>query len=421
MPTLGNASSQAGGSGTRAFVSALKLPIVVLLVQQLMGGMILSPQRTFFPIYLRELGYPVLFISLLASVQQVMGLVASWVGGTLCDSLGRKKTLLLGQVGAVASGAAFLTGSAWLIAPLRALGGSCGGLHTVGAQSYLLDVAPSQYLGLFTAFYNWGYTLGGALGSPLAGFLLVRLDYGAFAVVLVLAGAATMALTQIGLPESPISRVRRERTGERWMGYRELIRRRPIVILALLRFLPTLYWGMCVVLVPLLLHSSGADKLAIAVYATVSQVFASLAQVVAGHSADRFGPRVPTLLVLSMLVASIIGIGISPHSSSALFAFGTLSTGAAWSMSTLMPSLVTKVTEASERGRVLGWVHLWWNLGMVVGSLVGGALVGWYAGAPFMLAGAANLGTIALAISFFKLGSGGAATLPGSEPTCLSV
>ena len=71
--------------------------MIVLLLLQLMGGMMLSPQRTFFPIYLQELGDSAVIISTLASARQIMGLLASLVGGSLSDVLGRKWTLLAGE------------------------------------------------------------------------------------------------------------------------------------------------------------------------------------------------------------------------------------------------------------------------------------------------------------------------------------
>jgi predicted MFS family arabinose efflux permease len=90
-----------------------------------------------------------------------------------------------------------------------------------------------------------------------------------------------------------------------------------------------------------------------------------------------------------------------------VFAFGTGGTAAAWSLSTLLPSLVARVTEPAERGRVLGWIHLWWNAAMIAGSLLGGALYDRGAGLPFLIAGALNVASVGLVFVFF--GGDGAA------------
>ena len=385
----------------RRYPLALNRPVAMLLLLQLMGGMILSPQRTFFPIYLKELGFSALFIAALVAVQQAMGLVASWVGGSLSDSLGRKKTLLLGQVGPLASGLAFFARSAYAIGPLRALGGFCGGLHTVGAQTYLLDSAQPEHLGVLAALFNWGYTLGGALSSPLVGFLLHRWDYTLLGASMIVGALVTIGLTQSALPRYGLVSGRSVSSHKALSNYRDIVAHPSVVVLACLRFLPTFYWGMSLVLVPLLLDDAGATKIAIALYATVSQVAASLGQIAVGRISDRVGPKWPTVTAFSFLVVSILCVGYLPDVLWALYLFASMAATAAWSLSTLMPSLVARVAEAQTRGRVLGWIHLWWNLGMVTGSIVGGALFEGSQGLPFLVAGALNLISIALAFLFF--------------------
>lgn len=384
-------------------IPSLGRPLVVLLLLQLMGGMVLSPHRTFFPLYIKGLGYPVLLISALATGQQIMGLIGAWVGGGLADSLGRKGTLFLGQIGALLGSLAFLAPSVGWIAPLWLLGGLCGGLHTVAAQSYLLDSTPANTLGMFSALYNWGTTLGGALGNPVAGFLLEHQDYPTFGVVLGLLALLALATNLFFLPPSPVARDGKAASRRRLFGYGDIAARPTALILALLRFLPTVYWGMALILIPLMLHAAGAGNATIALYATVSQVLASVGQIIAGRAADRLGCKGVTVAAFSVLVFSILGIGALPDPLWSVFAFGVLGTTAAWSLSTLMPSLVAQVTEAEARGRALGWIHLWWNLGMVAGSLVGGVTFRWGPGLPFFIAGALNLGAIALVFVFFRM------------------
>jgi MFS family permease len=188
-------------------------------------------------------------------------------------------------------------------------------------------------------------------------------------------------------------------------GYRDIATRPPIVVLALLRFLPTTFWGMALILIPLLLNGVGAPKTTIALYATVSQAVAALAQMATGRAADRWGARWPMVIVYSALMAGILGLGAMPGQLPALFVFGTLSTAAAWSLSTLLPLLVAQVTVPHERGRVLGWIHLWWNAGMIAGAMVGGILFERWASLPFLVAGGLNLVSIALALVFFHMES----------------
>ena len=383
-------------------LAALNRPILVLLLLQLMGGMMLMPQRTFFPVYLAELGHSTVMISTLAAVNQLMGLLASLIGGTLSDTLGRKWTFLAGEAGLLFGSLIFVSSQPRWIAVLWAISGFGLGLYTLGGQSYLMDAAQENALGVFSALYNWGYTLGGALGSPLAGFLLDRGDYGAFGASCVVFALATMAANVLVLPQTRAQGKKETRLRQPLFGYGEIATRPPVIVLALLRFLPTLYWGMALVLIPLLLDASQASKTTIALYATVSQVIAALSQVATGHVADRLGIRRPTIVLLATLVVGILGLGAYPRQSSALFIFGTLSTAAAWSLSTLLPLWAARIAAPQERGRVLGWVHLWWNAAMIIGSTAGGILIQQWLSLPFLIAGALNLASIALAVYFFR-------------------
>jgi MFS family permease len=375
--------------------------MLVLLALQLMGGMVTSPQRTFFPLYLKELGYSTVLTSWMATAQRLSGLLAAALGGSLSDRLGRERTLLLGQLGMMLAGLAFFTPSPWWIAALCALSGIGFSLQTLGSQSYLLDNARPESLGVLTALYNWGYTLGGALGGPLAGLVLAAsTNYVTFAWALTTTALVSMLVNWLALPRS---RVAIARVGVvRGLGYRSIAGRRSVLLLAALRFLPTFYWGMALFLIPLMLDAAGASKPTIALYATVSQVVASLAQIVAGRAADRLGCRLPTLLAYGALAASVLGTALLPGAVWSVFALGTTGAGAAWVLSTLTPSLVARVTVPEERGRVLGWIHLWWNAGMVLGSLVGGALYERGAGWPFGVAGVGCVAATGLAAVFFR-------------------
>ncbi|MCD6288968.1 MAG: MFS transporter, partial [Anaerolineae bacterium] len=136
-------------------------------------------------------------------------------------------------------------------------------------------------------------------------------------------------------------------------------------------------------------------------YATVSWMAASLSQAVVGHTADRWGPIPVTAITFVVLIGSMPGIALGSSSLWAVFLSGTVGIAAAWSLSTLLPTLVALATGPEERGRVLGFIHLGWNLAMIIGSMVAGALFEVTPGLPFVVAGLVNLGSIAL-LSIFR-------------------
>ncbi|MBN1936116.1 MAG: MFS transporter [Anaerolineae bacterium] len=394
--------TQSTSTEPKSLWQALSRPILTLLALQLMGGMLLSPHFAFFSIYLKELGYSTILIANIATAKQIAGLIASLLGGTLSDSLGRKRTLLLGNAGYLLASFVFLLDSPAGIGILWTVGGFGLGLHTLGAQSYLMDVAASGFLGLLSALFNWGYTLGGAISSPVVGLLLDRGGYSLLAWTLIAFTLLTLAVNQFALPRSPIENRAATPRLKHLFGYGDIATRPPVLMLAALRFLPTLAYATMVLLVPLMLDDAKASKAVVAWYATVSLTTASLAQAVVGRAADRWGPKPATAATFAALIASAFGLALWPSSLWAVFALGTSGLAAAWALSTLLPSLVAEATVPQERGRVLGFIHLWWNLAMITGSLAGGALAEIAIGLPFWIAGALNLLSLLLLFVFYR-------------------
>lgn len=396
---------------TRNLQSAIYWPVVLLLIVQLLGGIVLAPQRSFFPIYVEEqLGYTAVFISAFVAIGQLMGMIASVVGGALCDALGRKWTLVLGLTGLAFGSLTYLVRAPWLVTLFWAISGLGLGFHTLGGQSYLIDAAGSERLGVLSALYHWGFTIGGALSNPGAGIILDSRGFGTFGLALLAVSLATTLGAMAFLPRLDsvketgfLGKNLVSTLSKSLFGYRDVLRRPAVVVLGLLRFLPTCYWGMTTILIPLLINRMAGSKTAVALYATISSGLASLAQMLVGRAADRWGRRWPTLVAFGTLIVSAVGLASFATHLWSFYTFGVLGACAAWSLSTLMPCLVSDATPVEERGRVLGVLHLLWNVGMMAGSLIGGALVGVAVGLPFFVAALLNLGAIVLAVSFFRL------------------
>ena len=390
--------------GWVASILAQGRPVLLLLTIQLLSGIVISPQMSFFPIYVEEqLGFAVLFVSTVVAIGQLSGMIAALIGGALCDALGRKWTLVLGLVGLVFGSLAYLVQAPWLVVLLRAASGFGLGFHTLGGQSYLIDAAGSEHLGLLSALFHWGYTIGGAVGSSGAGIVLDYQGFGAFGLALLTISLATTLGALALLPGLSQNPTQVSSWGKSLLGYDKILRRPAIVLLGLLRFLPTCYYGMASVLNPLLINRAAGSKTAVALYATSSLIMATLAQVLVGQAADRWGSQRPTLVSFGVMVLSAVGQASFAAHLWSFYVFGVLGICAAWSLATLVPCWVADATQVEERGRVLGMLHLLWNMAMMAGSMVGGALVGIALGLPFVVAALLNLGAIALAICFFRL------------------
>ncbi len=385
-------------------MSQKKKIIGILLLIQLLVGMHFAAQRYFFPIYIQdELGHSAALASIFISLSQLIGMGGALLGGTLQDTLGRKKTLWIGLTALFFSNFTFLVRGPWQIALLWPLSSLALSFQSLVSQSYLIElVGKKGRLGIFSALYNWGFTLGGALGNPVAGIVLDQHGFPLFAGILLGITLLPLTLVSVFLPNHQPSHPQQKTTQRELLAnYLTVIRRPQVIRLGLLRFLPTLYWGMATLLLPLLINDLTGRKTAVALYVTASLILASLSQLVAGYFADRAGSRAPTLVAFSVLTASIFGLALYAEELWGLYLFGILGAAAAWALSTLMPSLVAHISRPQEEGRILGFLVFLWNIAMMVGSLTGGALVATQPGLPFLLAGLASLGALLIARSFF--------------------
>lgn len=375
-------------------------PLYGLLIVQLLTGIVLMPTNNFISIYLNEvMAYPVRQIAQVIAWGQVVGMLASLVGGSLSDRWSHKKVWVLGLGGMAVSSLVFVFHLPWLMVVLWGIGGAGLGFSVLSSQSYLTWAAGASTLGLFSALYNWGYTIGGALGNPLAAIILDRGNFYILGLSLAGLGLLTMLIASF-LPkwQPPPS------SGGTTSGpdnYRVYLRPH-IFILGMLRFLPTCYYGL-MTLLPLLIKQQGGSNTAVAGYAAGSAVFASLTQLLAGRAADRWGVRLPTVLALIVILLAIGGTIITAQSVWGLFIFGALGVSAAWALSTLLPGLVTTAAEPEIRGRVFGMLHLLWTCAMILGTLLGGALLETDMRLPFVVVGILNGIALILTVPFFQM------------------
>ncbi|MBN2392865.1 MAG: MFS transporter [Anaerolineae bacterium] len=376
-------------------------PLILLLIVQLLGGIMLMPSRNFFSIYLNEtIEYSVSQVAQVMAWGQVVGMVASLVGGSLSDRWGHKWLLALGMGGIALSSLLYVFHVPWLVAVLWSIGSVGMGFSTLSSQGYLTLAAGASALGVFSALYNWGYTIGGAIGNPLAAVVLGDDNFYALGLALTGFGILT-TLVAVLLPHlqlqshqgkaAPVSR-----------GYGELLRRPRIVVLGVLRFLPTCYYGMTTLL-PLLIKQQGGSNASVAWYAALSSIFASLTQLLAGRLADRRGVRLPTQIAFGVILTAIAGTILTARSVWGLYIFGALGVGAAWALSTLLPGMVTFAAEPEIRGRVFGLLHLLWTGAMILGTLLGGELLEIDVRLPFVVVGVLNVIALALTGLFFRM------------------
>ena len=400
--------------------SAFNRPITVLLVTQLACGTLLAPATTFFPVYLKDLGYPVALISLLIMVQRVTGMATSLAGGAILRRLGAKITMVVGQACFLVAALVFAARGALPLALLWGVSGIGMAMNSLSTQSYLLGEGNPAYLGLLAALVAWGNTIGAVIGNPVAGALLAHGSWRTLAVVAAIPAVLTVVFTTVALPrpsarpvvlrplrrDAPDSRSRSTAPGPqagRMAAFHIGILSVPSMrLLTSIRFLATFCYGLSLVFVPLQLKAAGASNQLVAVYATVFNVVASLAQLLTGRIADRVSWRAPTIVSCIVLAAGALAVGALPRSIPVVFIGSTLSIAAAWSLSSLIPTQIARAVAPADHPAALSAIQLSWYAGSILGGLVGGLMYEAWIGLPMLVGGLAAGATVVIAPAFIR-------------------
>jgi MFS family permease len=377
-------------------------PALPLVLVQLAIGIWYMPQLSFFPIYLREqLGLTALAVTIVVAIGQFAGMVTALGGGALADRLGSKWVLVLGLAAGGVSSLLFQLHAPWLVVALWAVASGGLALQTLGGSSYLTRLGARKAFGLLSAVYALSMTLGGALANLVAGLILDRSGFRAFGLVevglaaLVALGAA-LFMTDLGDRAAKHAPLR-----SFWVEALPIVRKSLMQTLLGMRSLPTIFYGMSVVLIPLLLNDLTHSKTLVAAYATTNLIVASAAQLLAGRAADRFGARGPTLAGYGCLIFAALGLALTANQVWGLLAFGVLAIASAWGLSTLMYVWVSDGVPKVEQAWAFGLLHATWSLSMVIGSVLGGVLNGMYVGLPFLIGGLLNLGSLLLTMMYY--------------------
>jgi MFS family permease len=156
---------------------------------------------------------------------------------------------------------------------------------------------------------------------------------------------------------------------------------------------------MAGLLAPLLIYRLSGSIATAGFYATISLLVATATQLAIGRLIDRRGPALPTQVLLVIVVGTTGLAAMSTSSLPLFFGSGVVLTAALWGLSTTIPSLIHEACDPTEHGRALGLVHFLWSVAMLVGTAMGGLLVGINSSLPFAVFALLNVTSIVIALS----------------------
>ncbi len=375
---------------------------IALLIVSFFSSFVSAPLNTLLPVYVEAdlLGTP-LFSGGLRAAFLILGGVFAVPAGRLADTWGVKPVYILGTLGPILAGVIFYSGDPLLLTALCTGIGISSGFNSAGGQSYLISAAPSSVIGIASAGYFLGNTLGSASGNFLSGPIADAYGFQTLGFCITLAGVVLVLMSILTLPAIPSPKS--ADNSRNLSALIQLFRRLDVCLLLGIRYLPTSYWGAVTLLLPLLIFRIAGTSTAATNYSAISLIIAACFQVLTGRLCDRIGRWRPILVSASLVAISALGLALTAHTLTGIYAFGILATASAWSLSTTMPGLIQLIAREDEKGRVVGAAHLAWSLGMLSGSLGGGKLIDWGPIWPFGISVLFCIGALACGVGLYRL------------------
>ena len=184
-------------------------------------------------------------------------------------------------------------------------------MHAAGSRAYLVLAVPLKRMGLLGNLYELGFTLGAALGNAAVGIIAARSGFQLAGMIIVGLGVVTAVAAQIWLPPVKPKVVSPEpiTLGSYW----QMVRRRSVQLLLLLRALPTIYWSTGQLVIGIQLLRLTDSPVAPALFYAISLLAIGTTMMPVGWAADRWGSGYPvlasTVLVIAGSVLAAIFIG----------------------------------------------------------------------------------------------------------------
>src|SRR5438105_8112175 len=177
---------------------------VTLWLVMCLSGMASAPIIALFSVHIDAVLHQTpLFAATYRALYMLLGGLFSVVAGALCDSLGRKRTFLLGLTGSLALASAFVAGHPLLLLLFFLYAGMTTGLQATAGQVYLLAAVPRATMGMATAVYFLGYTLSNAIGSYAVGRIVEGSNFQTAGVVLSALALVTIVIAVLVMPALP--------------------------------------------------------------------------------------------------------------------------------------------------------------------------------------------------------------------------
>lgn len=324
------------------------------------------------PHYAKTLGLSQMEVGVLFGVYAAAILAGTWPLGRLSDRIGRRRPFLWGLVGLAATTLLFAFSSSYpLLVLARVLQGLAAAATWTSGLALLAEGFPSERRGQAMATAFAAANVGVLLGPPVSGFLSEsfgpRSPFFLVAGIALADAAARILLLREADPPA----------GAR-VGLASLLGNATVRTFAGAMALGAALWAVLESTLPLHLDADlGMGASEIGMLFAAAALTHTLTSPLMGRLSDRFG-RLPILRVGFVLAALLVPVPAFLSTKLAVaLSMAALGVVASFVMSPVSPGLADAVEAMGSRsfGSVFSLVNVAYAVGMMLGPLVGSALV----------------------------------------------
>lgn len=338
------------------------------------------------PLYVLQMGGGETEVGMLMAVVAAAALAVRPLSGWAVETLGRKKTMVVGPAAFAAASAAYaFAGSIPMLLVFRTLHGLGIGTFNTGAPTLVSDQAPISRRGEALGYFGMSQTISQALGPALGLFIFQALGFrwlfGISVGLALIALALCFLLKDRYVPE-PSRRLA-------WNMFISAKALRPSILVLGMSFAT----GSILSFVPLYGRSEGVSNPGF--FFTIYALVMLLSRPVSGRLSDQVGRiavAIPGIVFIS------VGLGLLAYSGqwwSLILSAVILGVGVGAAMPSLM-ALMIDLVDPGERGGAMSTFGIGMDVGIGIGSVVQGMVAEAYGfGAAFGMTAAFTLVSIA--------------------------
>ncbi len=315
-------------------------------------------------------------IGVLSATYSLFQFIAGPILGRLSDRYGRKKILIISQIGSVLGYLILATANSLpLLFLSRIIDGITGGNISI-AQAYMADITDKKTrakgMGLLGAAFGLGFMLGPATGGYLS-----RFGFAIPALVAALIGTLTTLMTVLFLKETVNLKVstRSSNTKLTWEKFRQLLSKQPIGLLIIVSFLISLGFAGMQGTYAIWAQDTfnwGPSQVG-SIFAYIGILSIIIQTQLLHRLISYFGEKKLLIISLPLLALGFLFLSLTRALPLHLFANFFIVLGNSLANPTLN-ALATENIEPSEYGETLGVLQSASSLGRIIGPAMAGEL-----------------------------------------------